>query len=121
MGNCQESKIYQNFEVCCGTDDPDSIKKHQPEILAGIQNQNLQKIKNNAKVLKAIIKLQAVYRGYRTRKLIKTHTYGMSMGGRHFGGGIGSGGEYRSQNVEQIRQLLGEFKFGSDKDFFDKG
>lgn len=47
--------------------------------------------------------------------MIKTHSYNLKMGGHDFGRSSG-GGEYQSANVDQIRQLLGEFKFGNEKE-----
>lgn len=120
MGNCQESKFYKNCEICCGTEDIDKDSKLQPEIISsGIQTVNLAKIRKNPRVIHAIIKLQSVYRGYRCRKQIRHQIIRMrSMAnGDAFGDGFNgevSGRDYRSEKVEQIRHLLGEFQFGTE-------
>lgn len=64
-----------------------------------MQAQSFKKIKQNAKVLNAIIKLQALYRGHRVRKMIKTHSHNMKMGGGRSRADFGkskSGSEYHS-------------------------
>lgn len=92
--------------ACCGNNDPEKceVKTHDPAV------GHTREMRDSDKIY-LIVKIQAIFRGYLTRKRIREVRGSDGMMNRPSYDGVAN---YDNPEVQNIRQTLGDFDYGSD-------